>query len=192
MAAVVQMRSKGKLMGVLTASHNAGRQFSAEDLALLGSIADHIAVTIENGRLHRNDRQLAVMQERERMARELHDSITQSLYAISLFSEAARDSFQINKTDKVGVYLDQIVSTTVQAMKEMRLMVYDLRATTLLEEGLVHALRYRLENVEARAGIAIHFNAPNTSPCRPKWRKVCTASLKKRSTTPSNMPKPPG
>ena len=159
-AAVVQMRSKGKLMGVLTASHNAGRQFSAEDLALLGSIADHIAVTIENGRLHRNDRQLAVMQERERMARELHDSITQSLYAISLFSEAARDSFQINKTDKVGVYLDQIVSTTVQAMKEMRLMVYDLRATTLLEEGLVHALRYRLENVEARAGIAIHFNAP--------------------------------
>ncbi len=160
LAAVVQMRSKGQLMGLLTASHNAGRQFSAEDLALLGSIADHIAVTIENGRLHQNDRQLAVMQERERMARELHDSITQSLYAISLFSEAARDSFQINKTDKVGVYLDQIVSTTVQAMKEMRLMVYDLRATTLLEEGLVHALRYRLENVEARAGIAIHFNAP--------------------------------
>ncbi len=157
----VLMRSKGNVMGVLSAVHNAGQQFAAEDLALLASIADHVAVTIENGRLHQNARQVAVMQERERMARELHDSVTQSLYSLSLFAEAGRDLLQVGKVERVQVYLNQIVETSLQALKEMRLMLYDLRSTTLLEEGLVHALRYRLEHVEERAGIETFLTAPD-------------------------------
>ncbi len=154
------MRSKGKLMGVLSAVHNLGRQFTAEDLALLAAIADHVAVTIENGRLHQNARQLAVMQERERMARELHDSVTQSLYSLTLFAEAGRELLEAGKVSRVQVYLNQIVAASLQALREMRLMLYDLRSTTLLEEGLVQALRYRLENVEERAGIETSLTAP--------------------------------
>jgi len=154
------MRSKGNVMGVLSAVHNESQKFTAEDLALLAAIADHVAITVENGRLHENVRQLAIMQERERMARELHDSVTQSLYSLSLFAEAVRDLLGAGKTERVQAYLQQIVTTSLQALREMRLMLYDLRSTTLLEEGLVQALRYRLENVEERAGIETHLTAP--------------------------------
>ncbi|MCA9875810.1 MAG: GAF domain-containing protein [Anaerolineales bacterium] len=164
----VVMRSKGKLMGVLSAVHNSGRQFTAEDLALLAAIADHVAITIENGRLQQNARQLAVMQERERMARELHDSVTQSLYSLTLFAEAGSELLQAGREERVKVYLGQIVSTSLQALREMRLMLYDLRSTTLLEEGLVHALRYRLDNVEERAGIETFLAAPENLALPPE------------------------
>ncbi len=151
--ALVAMRSKGQLVGVLTVVQRNGGCFTAEQLALLGSISDHMAVMIENGRLHHNARQVAVMQERERLARVLHDSVTQSLYGLALFAEAANELAQAGQIDRARVHLQQIGQTALQALREMRLMLYELRSTTLLEEGLVHALRYRLENVEERAGI---------------------------------------
>jgi signal transduction histidine kinase/putative methionine-R-sulfoxide reductase with GAF domain len=151
--ALVAMRSKGQLIGVLTVAHRHGASFSPEQLALLESIGGHIAVMIENGRLHRHAQQLAVMQERERLARALHDSVTQSLYALALFAEAANELAEAGQVERARVHLKQIGQTSLQALREMRLMLYELRSTTLLEEGLVHALQYRLENVEERANI---------------------------------------
>jgi signal transduction histidine kinase len=97
--------------------------------------------------------ELAVLQERNRLARELHDSVTQSLYSLTLFSHAARRMAEDVGNDRLERQIKQIGSTAVKALKEMRLLVYELRPPELEKEGLIRALRQRLEAVEGRSGV---------------------------------------
>ena len=95
----------------------------------------------------------AVTDERRRLARELHDSVTQSLYSLTLFTEAARQMAEDAGHEGIERQIGQIGRIGLQALKEMRLLVYELRPPELKEEGLVRALRKRLEAVEGRAGV---------------------------------------
>ncbi len=149
----VPMRSGGKALGVLSVYGIPEYSLGAEQSALLISIADHISVAIENDRLRKKAEQLAVMEERERLARELHDSVSQALYSLILFAEAALERERDGKLDLVRRHLEDIDDTAHQALKEMRLMLYELRTATRINEGLVEALRYRLDAVEGRAGV---------------------------------------
>ena len=95
----------------------------------------------------------AVTDERSRLARELHDSVTQSLYSLTLFTEAARQMAEDAGHEGIERQIGQIGRIGLQALKEMRLLVYELRPPELKEAGLVRALRKRLEAVEGRAGV---------------------------------------
>jgi signal transduction histidine kinase len=97
--------------------------------------------------------ELAVLQERNRLARELHDSVTQSLYSLTLFSHAARRMAEDVGNDRLERQIGQIGNTAVKALKEMRLLVYELRPPELKKEGFIRALRQRLEAVEGRSGV---------------------------------------
>jgi PAS domain S-box-containing protein len=149
----VPIRAKGQMLGVLSVVGEAGRQFDAAEVSLLSSIADHVGVAVENARLYRQAEQLAVLRERERLARELHDSVTQSLYSLHLLSEAGRQLAAAEGLDRVGGYLERLSDISQQALKEMRLLVYELRPLVLKREGLVGALQQRLDAVEKRAGV---------------------------------------
>jgi len=92
-------------------------------------------------------------EERERLASELHDAVTQSIYSLTLFAEAGRRLASVGQLDRVQEYLTLLGDTAQQAMKQMRLMLYELRPAVLGQVGLVQALRQRLEAVERRAGI---------------------------------------
>jgi len=97
--------------------------------------------------------ELAVLQERNRMARNLHDSVTQSIYSLTLLAEAGQrmiKSGDIQQADENQTRLGDIAQ---QVLQEMRLLVYELRPPVLISEGLVGALEQRLESVERRAGI---------------------------------------
>jgi signal transduction histidine kinase len=120
---------------------------------LLASIADEVGMAVENARLYRQAEHLAVVRERERLARELHDSVTQSLYSLHLLSEAGRQLAVAGDLDRVGEYLERLGDISQQALKEMRLLVYELRPLVLMREGLVGALQQRLDAVEKRAGV---------------------------------------
>ena len=87
------------------------------------------------------------------MARELHDSVTQSLYSITLFAEAAKRLAAIGDLDTVREHLEELSEAARQSLKEMRLLVYELRPAALERKGLVGALKERLEAVEWRAGV---------------------------------------
>lgn len=95
----------------------------------------------------------AVSAERQRLARDLHDSVTQSLYSVSLLAEAARRHALENHEPVAAEFIGRLGSLAHHALRQMRLLVYELRPAVLDTEGLTGALRHRLDAVEKRAGI---------------------------------------
>ena len=89
------------------------------------------------------------------MARELHDSVTQSLYGIILNSDATLLALAAGNSEKAEQRLHQLKEIAREAMTETRLLIYQLRPSILEAEGLAVALRERLEAVEARSGIEV-------------------------------------
>ncbi len=94
-----------------------------------------------------------IMEERSRLARELHDSVTQSLYSLVLFAQTSRELAAMGDMDRLESCLVDLIKTARGVFKEMRLLVYDLRPAALGEEGLVGAIQQRLEAVERRSGV---------------------------------------
>lgn len=97
--------------------------------------------------------ELATIQERNRLARELHDSVTQALYSLTLYAEAASRELSTGDLDVVGNHLGELRFTSQQALQEMRLLIFELQPPILDRDGLVIALQERLEAVESRTGI---------------------------------------
>lgn len=149
----VTIRAKGRLLGVLGVFRDSEQPFLEEDISLLDSVADQIGVAVENSRLRQQAEQVAVVEERARLARDLHDSVTQALYSISLFAAAGRRLVQSNQSQALDEMLAELSAAAQQALKEMRLLLYRLRPPALQKGDLAGALRQRLEAVEKRAGI---------------------------------------
>lgn len=154
------IHSKNQAMGVISIFITDFSSFNQEDIALLSAIADQIGMTIDNIRLRKQASQAAVLEERQRLGRELHDSVTQSLYSLSLFSQVGFNYANIGEFELTAHFLKRISDTTQNALKEMRLLIYELRPEVLEHEGLVGALRQRLEIVERRVGIETQLLAP--------------------------------
>ncbi len=125
----------------------------ALDLDLLGLLASQVAMMVENARLRRSAEELMVLNERNRLARDLHDSVTQSLYSLTLFAEAGERMLAAGQPEQAALYLSRVNETGQQALREMRLLVHKLRPSILGEEGLRAALHQRLRAVEGRTGI---------------------------------------
>lgn len=146
-----------RIIGLLSIAHGRPDAYGPHDAALALAIARQAAVAIENARLHERARQAAILEERQRLARELHDSVTQALYGISLYAEAASRALADGASEAVATTLRDIRETSQEALGETRLLLYELRPPLLEEHGLAGALRTRLQAVEARAGLATEF-----------------------------------
>jgi two-component sensor histidine kinase/PAS domain-containing protein len=159
----VPMRAGGRLHGVLIIFRPAGDTFDPPEVSLLASVADGVGLAVENNRCSRRS---VVMEERERLARELHDSVTQSLYSLTLFGEWTIGLLQTGDLQLAGQKVARMGEIARQALKEMRLMVYELRSPELAAEGLRSVLESRLSAVEERAGVqtALHFDVSGLLP----------------------------
>jgi signal transduction histidine kinase len=147
-----------RLVGAFTTiTVDPDRRFTPTDLHLLTLFAQQATIAIENARLYEQAQQLAVVEERQRLARDLHDSVTQALYGMALYSEAAAEELSLNHVDLVTEYLGELEETAREALGEMRLLIHELRPPLLAQEGLVAALQDRLQAVEGRAGLTIKF-----------------------------------
>ncbi len=150
---VVPLSVSDRMLGTLDVQSTDVNAFAEDDVLVIQSLGDQIAVAVENARLVRHSRELAVVHERNRMARELHDSMTQQLYSLILFSGACRKATQAVNLERAERHLVRVEQSAQQALKEMRLLVYELRPQALDEVGLVGALQQRLDAVENRVGI---------------------------------------
>ncbi len=138
--------------GCLVLYYSEPRTFLDDDIGLAAAFAEQAVLAIQNARLRQRAGQAAVIEERARLARDLHDSVTQSLYSLTLLAEGWRRLAEAGRLCGEDP-LVEVGAIAQQALKEMRLMVYELRPPALEKEGLLGALHQRLAVVEQRAGV---------------------------------------
>lgn len=149
----VPLRVQEEIIGIITVDRRQAGGYSEEEVRLTTAFADQAALGLGNARLYQQAEQLAVMEERSRLGRDLHDSVTQSLYSLTLFAEVGRRSVEAGDFKQVSDYMVRLGQVAQQSLKEMRLLVYELRPAALETEGLVGAIQQRLDAVEKRAGV---------------------------------------
>jgi signal transduction histidine kinase len=157
----VPMRAKGKLIGVLSVFNPVPRKYTDEEIALLVSFGDQIGIAAENALLYQQAEEMAVIHERQRMARELHDAVTQSVYSATLLAATGQRAAASGDWQQARNFLNRLQTITNQALKELRLLVFELRPSALQDAGLIEALQHRLDAVEKRAGIQTQFLVEN-------------------------------
>jgi signal transduction histidine kinase len=126
-------------------------------MSILVALAEQVGVIVENYRLRQRIQEMAVLQERQRLARDLHDSVSQSLYSLTLFARAGREAVEDGDASRLSDNLENLETTALQALREMRLLLYELRPAALEQEGLARALDLRFDTVERRAGIQVDY-----------------------------------
>lgn len=150
-----QIRIGDRTEGVLSCFRFTERGYSADETALILALAHQIGLILEIDRLRTDAEAVAVLEERQRLARDLHDSVTQSLYSLSLFSRAALEATEDGDAGHLHYSLTEIERNTVQALREMRMLLYELRPADLDQEGLTHAIELRLNAVERRTNLQV-------------------------------------
>ncbi|HEY3341504.1 MAG TPA: cache domain-containing protein, partial [Anaerolineae bacterium] len=150
----VPLMTKEWVIGVLCMDHSMPGYYTAQHAQLALAIANQAAVAIENARLYEQAQQLAVLEERQRLARELHDSVSQALYGIALGARTARTLLERDPAQVVEP-LNYVLSLAEAGLAEMRALIFELRPESLETEGLVAALGKQASSVQARHGLVI-------------------------------------
>ncbi len=150
---VIPLRLGKQVIGTLDVHNRQVGAFTQEDVVAVQSLGDQIVVAIENAHLYDQSRELAILEERTRLARDLHDSVTQSLYSLVLLTEGWRRTLSTASEAQVQDRLRRIGEIAQQALCEMRLLIHELRPPMLEQEGLVGAVRKRLDAIEKRVSI---------------------------------------
>jgi signal transduction histidine kinase len=136
--------------------------FAVEDIALFSALSDQLAILVENARLREEWETAVVREERRRLARDLHDSVTQTLYGLAVAADTANNRARQGQVERVASMLEQVASGAQQALREMRLLLYELHLATPNEMNLADALQLRLDAVERRSGLAAELSVDST------------------------------
>jgi len=129
-----------------------------KDLNTARFFADQAAVAVELDRLYQQMQKAAAAEERARLARDLHDSICQSLYGLTLYSHAALRQIKEGDLAAAEAHIRSLDSTSREALGDMRLLIFQLRPQKLKLHGLKQVLLQRLQMVEERSGLAVEFD----------------------------------
>jgi PAS domain S-box-containing protein len=133
------------------------RSFSDEELELAAVFGDQAALAIENAQLREQVRQTAATVERNRLARDLHDSVTQALFSASLVAEVLPQVWQ-RDPEEAQQGLEELRHLTRGALAEMRTLLLELRPRALLETRLDDLLRQLTEAITSRAQISARLH----------------------------------
>ena len=167
--------------GGITLYYRSPRRFDAEEVLLATSIGVQAAMAIENARLRAQAEQAAAFAERNRLARELHDSVTQSLYSVTLYAEAAARLLDARRTIEAADHLRELGTTAREALREMRLLIFELSPPALEAGSLADAIQTRLDAVEARGGLAVQYCVEGTErlgkECRQELYQIAQEAL---------------
>lgn len=149
---VVPLVESNQPIGLLLIS-NKKTGFDLEDKNIMELFAAQATMALRNATLVAKSDKLAVAEERQRLGRELHDSVTQAIYAVTLYASAANRSINQGQIATASEQLDALGNMAKQAMRDMRSLIFDLHPPELEDGGLVEAIRSRINSVEVRAGL---------------------------------------
>lgn len=150
----VPLLVKGEVYGGILLYYHDPRTFSEEEINLAITFSDQVALAIENARLRVQAEQAAVMAERNRLARELHDAVTQTLFSASLIADVLPRLWQRNQAEGHR-QLAELRQLTRGALAEMRTLLFELRPTAFIEAKLGELLKHLIEATIARVRIPI-------------------------------------
>ena len=172
-----------KKLGVMNVASPQWRGLSPEDLQLLSTIGDLLAIAVERARLYDRSARLGAVEERNRLAREIHDTLAQGLTATGLQLESAEALLDHGAgAERAREPLRRALSLTRSNLDEARRSVLDLRAAPLEGRSLPEALKTLVDRWEAETGVATRFKAINGSrPLPPRVEvalyRICQEAL---------------
>ncbi len=140
--------------GALTLVAEPPQRLTMEDAVMLTMFARSAALSIANARLHERALQVAALDERQRLARDLHDSVTQTLFSLQYAAQSAWDSWN-GQPEHAQSALELVLQLARGANVEMRELLFELRPEVLNAEGLASALEKHIAVVRHRSGLMI-------------------------------------
>jgi signal transduction histidine kinase len=150
---IAPLQVEKDVLGIVGVLRDTTPAFTSEEIALLATISDQLGAAVQSYHLRQALQKAALLEERQRLSRDLHDSVTQSLYGLVALSEAGQARLETAAPQKVEEILTLIGKTARQALREMRLFIYQMRPPDLEREGLAAALQLRLAAVEGHSGV---------------------------------------
>ncbi len=159
----VPLLIKHEVYGGITWYFRESRALTPDLTPLAMSFADQAALAIENARLYSQVGDIASLEERQRLARELHDSVSQALYGIQLGTQTAREllndaSAQSDLRQALVEPLDYVSSLAEAGLAEMRALIFELRPEALQSEGLVEALTKQANALRVRHHLQVQVD----------------------------------
>ncbi|HRE25170.1 MAG TPA: histidine kinase [Anaerolineales bacterium] len=146
--------TRGRLIGVLSLFDDTGCPPNVEELTLLASIADHIGLAVENVRLRSEAEKSAVLEDRQRLARELHDAVSQSLFSASVIAETLPRLWERNPR-LVQQSLGDLHRLIRSALTEMRILLLELRPVSMADAVLGDLLRQLVDGLKGRTQLDV-------------------------------------
>ena len=178
---VAPMRVNNEIIGLTVFSFVQPVELPSNVDELVVALAQQFMVAYGADRLLHLASSAVVLHERERLAREMHDAVMQSVYSLTLFAEAGRRLASMGQIQRVEDNLQMLSKTAQQALSEMRLLLYELKPAVLEQAGLVEALRQRLDAVERRTGMVVRLhvegNPQLAAPLEDGLYRVCYEAL---------------
>jgi two-component system NarL family sensor kinase len=162
--ASVPLSAHGKRLGVLNVVSSDWRELSAENLRLLYTVGDVIGIAIERARLFTTSTQIGALEERNRLAREIHDTLVQGLAGIIMQLETADAFLESAQADRGQAALRQALALARSNLDEARRSVLDLRAAPLEGRSLDKALEALVHDRQAAANVKIAFETSGSRP----------------------------
>ena len=156
----------GEVRGCIALYFPDPKQFTSEDFELGVSFGDQAALAIENARLRAEAEQAAIAAERNRLARDLHDAVTQSLFSASLLADVLPQLWERNP-DEARKRLQELRQLSRGALAEMRTLLLELRPSALTEVSLGVLLQHLTDATMGRAQIPIELTVENERPLPP-------------------------
>jgi signal transduction histidine kinase len=163
----VPIVARGEVIGAFyLTDKEAAEEFDAEDQELIEMLAPHAAVAMENARLYERSRELSIVEERNRLARELHDSLVQKLFGVVLAAQSA-GTLLVRDTEAARKQVEHLQELAQEAVVELRSLVFQLRPAEIDTEGLAAALRKHVDLLKRahRADVSLELSgAPRLRP----------------------------
>jgi signal transduction histidine kinase len=164
----VPITARGSVIAAFYLTDKEGAdEFSDEDRRLIEMLAAHAAVAIENARLLERSRELSIVEERNRLARELHDSVSQKLFGLVLTAEAAGTLLD-RDPQAAAEQVTRLGDLAQEALGELRGLIFELRPASLEDEGLAATLRKQVDMLERVHGREIELRIAGAAHCAPE------------------------
>ncbi len=162
----VPIKVKDRVIGILTLDSAKPDHFNDRHAELLMAVAQQAGLALENARLYTQASKSAAQAERSRLARDLHDSVSQAIYGIVLASRTLEKLADPNDA-RMAAPLQHILSLSEASMAEIRALIFELRPESLEREGIVAALNKQADAIRARYGLVVEIDMCPSEPAVP-------------------------